>query len=458
MAIVSLKPDVTGTLVPPPVTIPQALGQPNQSVFTSLYPESRITSLLKYVEGYPWTVNFYGQIINTANTLEHVDPTSPNFTQPVYEIKGAILQVSSALSPSYDESTGVTTVTGSAIVPYGVVPSQGDFFVAQVDTGEDAVFTISSVSRKTHRKGALYEIGYSLYIYTSTDPLFAENVQKRVQQTYYFNKDTNFFNRDLLISPQTKETTDQLKQLLRQSREYYFERFLKKESGLILIPGTVGRYYDQFLNRFILKTVPQDYFSQRWSSVSLFDRYVFQPTIFDAIMSRSLATLSNVEKTVSFANTASLPNKARFGSAFHAGIDFVAYPTVANTDDDIEALANHTPIDLFDRGFITTKNTNDYNPMVSTGNNDTGTARLLLHPLFENDYYVVSAQFYDYVDDKVPFSSVSLMEVLIYRFLNRDAIDRGDLLLVLGSYRKWSLLDQMYFLPVIWVMISSLGI
>lgn len=457
MAIASLKPDST-LLTHPPKTLPQELAKPNESVFTTLTPQSRTIQLLKYVEGYPWTVNYYGQIINTANTLDHVDPASPNFTQPVYEIKDCILQVSSPLSASYDEATGVTTVTGSALAPYKVTPNVGDFFVAQVDSGQDAVFTINSAQRRTHRKDTIYEVQYSLYLYTSAEPQFVQNVASRVQQTYYFNKDTNFFNRDNLISPMVKNTNDELKLLQRQSKQYYFDRFLKKEAGLILVPGCEYRYYDPYLVEFITKTVEHEYFMSM-SGINVFDKFAKQGTIYDAILTRSEGVLYNISKTVGFVSSANLPNKARFGSAFHAGVDFIAYPRVADQSDDVDALRNQAPVDLFDYGWLSTKNQNGFNMKVTTDNNNGAIEPIELLPsLFVDDYYVVSSGFYEHMQGAIVTAPISLLEVLIARFIKGQAVNRRDVLLVLESYRSWGLLQQMYYLPVLWVMTRSLGV
>src|SRR5574344_1374122 len=126
MALVKLQP--SSPLLGVADTLPEALAKPNESTFTSLYPESKVGSLLKYVEGYPWTVHYYGQILNRSNTLNHVDPGITALSQPYYEINDAILQVSSPLSTSYDQNTGVTTVNGSALVPFKMTPNVGDFF------------------------------------------------------------------------------------------------------------------------------------------------------------------------------------------------------------------------------------------------------------------------------------------------------------------------------------------
>ena len=68
MAIAKLRPTAGEPVSNTPVT-PEA---PQKSIFTELVPSSKIDSLLKYVEGYPWTVNYRAQILNTNNTVAFI--------------------------------------------------------------------------------------------------------------------------------------------------------------------------------------------------------------------------------------------------------------------------------------------------------------------------------------------------------------------------------------------------
>ena len=106
-----------------PSTLPVPMIEPIGSNFTTLVPEaSTLNSLLKYVEGYPWTVNYYGQILNTSNIPSTFDPTNINLLSPYYLINKLILQVSAPLISNYNSNTGITTVEGTSIMPYNIKP------------------------------------------------------------------------------------------------------------------------------------------------------------------------------------------------------------------------------------------------------------------------------------------------------------------------------------------------
>lgn len=454
MALVKLNPD--SPAVNNQKTLPQVLGEENKSVFTTLFPEAKASSLLKYVEGYPWTVNYYGQMVNDANTLEHVDPGAPVLTQPYYHVSGMILQVTAPLTSNYDESSGVTTVTGAGLFPFGIKPNKGDAFIGTVDSGEDAIFVINSVFRKTHRKDSLYEVNYSLYQYTSASPGTVVTLNEKIQERYFFNKDTNYFNRDLLVTSDVKEAKERLAKYLRESQDYYFATFPQKDAGNIFIPGTDGAYYDQHLINFLTKTVPYSTLIQYpFFKYTYRDRYADQQTIFDMLLMRNVRYGNRINKQQGFVNASSIYNSGRFGTMAFAGVDFLVYPKSPSEKTDIDKFALRDPVTVFNTGYVTEKNYEVLPLTIKTKKNDTEYVKPVLHSMFENDYYVVSENFYKYIDDNSFYADTSFIELMIYKFMKSEAIAREDLVVLMESYHQWSLLHQFYLLPVIWLIIRN---
>lgn len=453
MSIVKLKPDAQP---PIQVTLPDTIEAPNKSIFTTLLPEAKLHTLLKYVEGYPWTIDYYGQILNRNNTLEHFDPSTPNLTQPYYKVSKLIVQVSSTLSSSYDQTTGLTTITGSAIAPLGLIPNVGDLFIAQVDTGEDAIFIITTVSRKTHRKDTLYEVSYSLYSYTSARPEFLTTLTQRINDVYFFNPDTNFFNRDVLIKPSVKEAKDRLNRFLHESKDYYFSKFLDTNLGTIVIPGMSHSLYDSHLINFLFRTVKFDQLLKKNFFIhSVSDTQLSQPSILHCILTCSKSNINTINRTYKYIPSNMIANRARFGTVFHAGIEYILYPTdpdkrtfydVPRVIEDVESLPN----------IINPRNNTGLNPTItqSTNNNQLYT-KPLLHNLFEDDYYIVSRNFYSYLNNNESYKDISYIELLLSRFLQHKAIPREDLAITVERYDEWPLIHQIYLLPVLWHFIQA---
>lgn len=453
MAIAKLKPD---TEVPIVVTTPEMIEAPAKSIFTSLVPETKINSLLKYVEGYPWTVNFYGQILNVNNTNEHFDPSSPNLTQPYYKVNGLVLQVSSPLSSSYNQSTGITTVTGSSLVPFKITPNVGDIFIAQVDSGEDAIFHITSVTRKTHRKDSLYEVDYSLHSYTSDQPNFVSTLEQRINEVYYFNKDTSYFNRDVLLKPSVKEAIDRIKNFLIESKAYYFQIFIQRRTGSLLIPGVDNTIYDPLITEFISKTVDYSTINEgRYFRPSYESDDLKQRSILDSLLTRTSPHYNIVNRTYNFVPSTMLPIRARLGTLSNTGVQYILYPTTPNRDH--LSFRNPEPPSSY---ISSIKNAKNYhlrnNRIIQTTTNNTDVFdKPLLHELFVEDFYIVSENFYLYLEDNTKYNDISYIELLISKFITSKTIAKEDLAIAVENYKDWSLLHQFYLLPVIWLMCTG---
>lgn len=453
MAIVKLKPDAP---VVTNKTTPETIAPPAKSTFTALVPESRINSLLKYVEGYPWTVNYYGQLLNTNNTLNNFDPGLVDLTQSYYLVSKAILQVSSPLTASYDEENGITKANGSAIAPLGIKPNVGDIFLAQVDTGEDALFTVHAVTRMSHRKESLYEIDYELYAYSNDEEEFMSKLEKRVNETYFFNPDTDYFNRDVLIKPSVKEAMDRLKSFQRESQEYYFNTFSQDYNSSLMLPGTEYATYDPLLVDFIMKTVDVSMISNnRFYRHTLESKDLERPSILDALVNRTPPHPRLSEDKYKFCNATELPLRSRLGTLSYTGVDYVLYP-VEPLRDFISPYKEDMK-ELFSDNVLNNRNydTSEF-PINLTSNNNEVYSKPVLHELFKNDSYIVTEGFYNYMRDHNNYSEISYTEFLIYKFINREAISKEDLAVTLEEWRSWSLLHQFYLLPIYWLIARNI--
>jgi hypothetical protein len=455
MAIVTLRPDQPANIV----TTPEVVIDQEKSNFNSLIPESSVLAVLKYPEGYPWTVDYYGQIVNENNTLNTFDPNMPNLLNPYYKVKQLILQVSSPLTSSYDATSGITTITGAAITPYKITPNPGDVFLAKVDTAEDAIFIINSVNRKTYRKDTLYEISYTLSFYKSANPLWIDNLESRVQDVYYFNPDTNYFNRDHLIAPETKEATDRLNSLLFLSKSLYFSKFFDTETSTLVVPGQEFKLYDHRLIKFITKTndvLEHPNISKMYINNAYDNYYMNQDSILDLILKRDIIALPAIVKRHKFIDTSYFRNIPKLNNLLSIGIDYCLYPIDANKKTQYNNSPYYIDPTTDDASPYTV-----YNHTVDANNNfilanipvDTLTGtKNTIHEVFLNNYYVVSENFYNYVNDQsaANANSISFIEFNIYKFLNKEAISKKDLYVCIKSFESWDDITQFYLLPVLW--------
>ncbi len=438
------------------ITLPEVIKDDNKSLFNELVPVSNIKTLLKYVEGYRWNCNYYGQILNEINSIENFDPSTPNLMQPYYKIYNLELVVTSPLSSSYDAQSAITKINGSALLPNSIKPNVGDIFIAKVDNGEDALFLINSVTRKTHRKETFYEIDYNLFGYRSQMLDTVTELDKRVQTEYYYKNDLSYENRNSLIAPTVKEANSRLLNFLKESQRFYLDYFAIKEEGSIYLPNNTYRFFDSFLVKFIYKVMNYEMITR--SGIKQFsdsgNRYLNQYSIWDMIIEQNYLKLNVMSKTYGFINSSELRNFHRFGTMFYANIDKILYPIEQKsnwyTQDASLDFVTYSSDVLFDPRQST--NYFNYSEIIETVQNAQIYQKELFHPLMENNYYIVSEKFYDYLNDDSLYPSISYMELLLAKFIKKEVIDKVDVALAIKNYLAWPSLYQFYWLPISWVL------
>jgi len=260
----------------------------------------------------------------------------------------------------------------------------------------------------------------------------------------------------VLIKPSVKEAIDRLNWLVRESKEYYFSTFAQKEAGTILIPGLPYKVYDPLLLGFLSKIIDYKdivdvpFFRHNYGE----NRYINQKSIFDLLFTRNTNTISGINKRYSFIPAHMLPNRARLGTVFHTGADYIVFPIEPDTDTNIDKLVTGIETSDFVESVISTKNYYMPNINVQTSNNNNVFNKQMLHTLFVNDYYVVSENFYTYINNNAAYANLSYIELLIFKHVTKQAIAKEDLVIAIEKYMEFSLLHQLYILPVLWFLIK----
>jgi len=75
-----------------------------------------------------------------------------------------------------------------------------------------------------------------------------------------------------------------------------------------------------------------------------------------------------------------------------------------------------------------------------------------MHELFNHNYYIVSENFYEYIVDNSNYDSISFIELLLYRYMNKEIVNREDICIAIENYMSWPALTQYYMLPLMWLL------
>ena len=118
-------------------------------------------SLLVYMDGMPWTVDYYAQVLNQNDDLREIDIGQNAAHQQYRSIKNLELKVQSDLSSEYDSEKALTKVVGSAII-IQVTPNVYDYFMTDTGNKEKSLFMVTGISQKTYNTKTVYAIDYVL--------------------------------------------------------------------------------------------------------------------------------------------------------------------------------------------------------------------------------------------------------------------------------------------------------
>lgn len=409
------------------------------------------SNLLTHVEGSSWIVDYYSQVLGKDSPLsgQQISLSSPY--QSYKKIVGLEIKVTSALSTSQDDESKEMSVNGSAVVYHSVVPNDGDMFVADIGEGKKGLFRITSSTKKSIFRVACYEIGYSL----DTDQEAKRNdLESKVVESLYFNKDYLNLGRDPLILASDHQARLELKKTYEVMIYQYFKKFMSNEYKTLVLPAQKGRsVYDHFLVKFLLDTIDNwDCHEARFvRALVVDDDHAMQSNSFwTALQHREAAYLETSFTRTALVSTRTFTANPRLNGIRFTGIDQVVYPTDAVVTVNGELVSTDKPLST-QSVFPSPTAQGQLNAMVRAINLQTlGGEWGEVFPVTQDSCYVLSEAFYSRA------SGQSYLESLVWRYLDGESLQAQVLLDVSKAVHGWGILEQFYYTPILMLFIKSL--
>ncbi len=451
MGIASFKPDA-----PSPVNTSLPKVQPDG--YKSIINDDRYTpmqSLIAYVPGASWTVNYYNQVLSDTNDLRQQDPGQNNVYQQYSKITGFEIKVEEALTNSQDPQTNAMLVTGSGMIYPNITPNVGDMFVASTGNGQDGLFTITNVSRKIYMRDSVFAIEYVLTAYLSNETERYQDLESKVLTNYFFHKNFLIDGQNPVIRAEDYQNVISLESSFGELTEFFFNSFFNNEFNTLIIPGQKNTIYDHFLTMFVLKIVTTTD-SQVIRNIRRLnvddDMYMKQPTIWDALIDNNSAVMPFINKKSGLVMTTAFSSNAYLEGIRYSYIDYIVYPK----DPDLSGINNVDlqPKELSDSNITETgsRHSSPADVIYNFHTMEAASVQIIKSPIVD-DYYVFSDAFYNNRS-----TNKCLLEMLVSDYLAGKAIDNKKLSVVVSDYPNWSRLDQYYFIPVLLLLIKvSIG-
>lgn len=447
MAIASFKPDAPSPLLP---NIPVIEPKPYQSILVDGKKEPLI-NLLAYVEGAPWTVNYYSQIATKHNDLKDLDTGQPDIYQQYNKIIGLELRVSSQLTESHDTDSAITTVTGSAFIYPTLIPNVGDLFVASTGHGREGIFRLLQVERKSFNKEAVFQVDYDLLSFVDSDPDRYTQLNNKALHTYYFNKDRLIQGLNPNVLEPEHNAIQDINYHFSDICRYYFKTFFNQDFSTLILPGQEVKVYDSYIVNYLLKilettSAPEFKFVKALNTER--ERYLNQPTIWNILLERDLADLDYVNPIHGLISVSAFSRDGTLNSIRYSRINYILYPILPDTTNQSEPIirireANET-------GLIGSKSdTGMLFNLIEDRYIDQNRSYDLIKPVLADEYYVLSSEFYNHRTE------LSLLEMLVLDYLKYNALDPLKIMALVNNYRRWGRLEQFYYIPILLTLMKA---
>lgn len=448
MGIANYKPDINIT---PDKNIPSIQPSSYKSIVND---DNKIPllSLLAYVTGSPWPVDYYSQYISKHNDLREIDTNQPGVYQQYQLIRNLELRVLSPLTDSYNSTTSLTDVVGTAnFYPY-VIPNINDYFITDVGDIEKGIFRITNVERKSFDNDSVYEIEYSLVGYVSSQQELYENLLDKTIKNYCFNKDRLLENLQPIVKEEEQQQINDLYVLYKDIVTYYFDNFVSAKYYTLVIPGQNDAIYDPFLTDYLFKLVDSRDSDKIKNLRSLSidgDIFLKQPQLFSLLATKNLSGITTCNKYMGYISKINFNSNSTLRGVFFNYMKYFVYPSTI----DVSNLIAELPLPKTLEEDYTLEPTTNSNGLIYNVTTDLYVSDLLtvpyIHPANKDDNYILSDAFYSNTEDK------SVLEILVRDYLNNNIIKTDMLLGLCNRFRLWNRLDQFYYGPLILTLIKQ---
>lgn len=431
MAIVNHKP------TPPP----KKSYKPKTEQFkTSLINnnEINISSLIQYVEGSNWTVDFFHQNLGNDEVLKGYDPNIPDILQQYTLVKNMLLKVTSPLTNSNDPQGALKLNAEGSSIYFNkyLSPHKGDVFIAELLDGTSGLFEVTNVEVKTHIKDTVYVIDYKLkYFINSNEDEILKDIQQKIIEVLYYDKERLEDKSSPVLTAKDYFIKKSLKELYKDLINYYCTKMLDTQTQLFLIPGQDNKVFDPIIQNFMFKITDTEnfYLLRDVNRVIPDDEYFIQDNIIKALLLKNIKMLDYCNRIYKPVSVKFLGNISVSRTLKYIGIDYVMFPI----DKDLKSNILNTYIP--DSEILKLAG--------NTINNNQQSTDGLFPDITAIDTYIFTENFYNDNDN------LTLIEYLTLEYLKDNTLDENKIKLLADSCFSLDRVQSFYYIPILILLI-----
>lgn len=454
MPIVKTTPETPPREVPSPVQIadPEFRGVTADTVYEPA------DNLLVNVEGALWVVNYYSQVLGKDNALSGQSLGRDPTVQQYWLIQDLELRATTSLTMTQNTQTKSFTTTGTSnVFPCGLIPNEGDMFIAGLADGTEGLFEVTNSDKRSMFKDAVYVIDYVQVAFSEQDGRIADLNRKVVKNTY-FEKDFLIHGQNAMITYGERELLNNLRGIHEELIDYYFDKFFSKEFGSLLLPGQKFAIYDPLLTSNVLRL----FRGEKHKNIKFIrefnmggDTNFEVGNVWTAFANKRRNLMRGGIKEVGLTSRLNFTRDPMMDSVRYSGVDYIVYPKNVIKSEDYQR----------DRGYDNTKPVSDTVLIQYPGTDIVDLRDLIVLPeqyglpnnaapaiTATSDLYIFSQEFYDNTRP-----GMSAIELAIQDFFDDKPLNLTMLFNTAQTYANWPKLTQFYQLPFL-IQLIQIGI
>lgn len=443
---------------PKPPKRPETVEQPPHPVTTKPEYKSNVVdtkyepqeSLVTHIEGSPWIVTYYQQIIGENQELSSQELDKNPVYQQYVEIENLELKVDGALSGSQRSESLSMEYGGNAYVYPPVIPNTGDMFLADIGDGREGVFAITATERLSIFKESCFSITYVLRN-ISTQERRDDLKAKSVKHQHFVKRFLQHGKNPLVVDSEYKNYLS-LEGHWHQLISYYFSRYYDHEIASLKVPGQTYTTYDpfmvSFLKAFIEGTEHPHVWKMKRYAVDIAG-YRKPKSLWDLLLHPHENHLDTLQQKLALVDSTYFGIVPQYESVYFSSVKDVVFPVDGEYDqlchsDFLSGTANARDIRF---QFKETKL--GRLSELSTQNKEKDAGVKLYQPVTKDDYYVFSKYFY-----RRETEHCTVLEQLVLNYIDGEPIDKEQLAELSENAKRWMPLDGFYYIPVLLLLLK----
>lgn len=449
MPIASHKP--TATEAPPP-NIPKIISTEVKSTVVDVQ-YTPLQSLLTYVEGMAYVVNFYLQVLSSSSATSGQDPSKLGQYQQYKRIDGAQIKLTQALTSSQVTENKTMVVQGAGHVA-NIVVNAGDMFVADVGDGREGVFQIIDSEKKSVMMDSVYFITFELLYFSDRDAIRRKDLDEKVVQHLHWVQDFVQTGNNPMVSTSEYNALGNLSAAYGKLVHQYFDAFYNREYATLTVPGQVSTLYDHYVVQFlrtILDSRSHPLLNRMRALNVNEDLNLKQPTIWSALLEREIIHVQHGVKVMKKVNVGHFFMDPFMEGIRYSGISDIVYPAELYQlrSSSFGRDARMKPGSMTDITVVTNVSGDTRNLVVTE--DSTPPEFPDIYNTLSDQWYVLSKAFYE-----IDGGKKSKLEVYTENYLQGEPNNPVEILRLAKASFKWGGMERFYYIPILLTLIKAL--